>query len=78
MATNEISVCAKPVSPDIKARTEQTGNQHGDQVLITAQVVLVINQLITTQVVLVTKQLMINQLMATMVVFVTKQIITWY
>ena len=36
MAINEISVCAKPVSPDIKARIEQTGNQHGDQVLITA------------------------------------------
>ena len=31
METNEISVCAKPVSPDMKAPTEQTGNQHGDQ-----------------------------------------------
>ena len=36
MATNEISVCAKPVNPDMKAPTEETGNQHGDQVLITA------------------------------------------
>ena len=31
MEKNEISVCAKPVSPDMKAPTEQTGNQHGDQ-----------------------------------------------
>ena len=31
METNEISVCAKPVSPEMKAPTEQTGNQHGDQ-----------------------------------------------
>ena len=31
METNEISVSAKPVSPDMKAPTEQTGNQHGDQ-----------------------------------------------
>ena len=30
METNEISVCAKSVSPDMKAPTEQTGNQHGD------------------------------------------------
>ena len=28
METNEMSVCAKPVSPDMKAPTEQTGNQH--------------------------------------------------
>ena len=28
--TNEISVCAKSVSPDMKAPTEQTGNQHGN------------------------------------------------
>ena len=27
METNEISVCAKSVSPDMKAPTEQTGNQ---------------------------------------------------
>ena len=26
METNEMSVCAKPVSPDMKAPTEQTGN----------------------------------------------------
>ena len=31
METNEIFVCAKPVSPDMKAPTEQTSNQHGDQ-----------------------------------------------
>ena len=31
METNEISVCAKPVSPDMKAPTEQTCNQHDDQ-----------------------------------------------
>ena len=31
METNEISVCVKPVSPDMKAPTEQTGNKHGDQ-----------------------------------------------
>ena len=31
MEKNEISVCAKPVSPDMKAPTEQIGNQHGDQ-----------------------------------------------
>ena len=31
MEINEISVCAKPVSSDMKAPTEQTGNQHGDQ-----------------------------------------------
>ena len=30
METNEISVCAKPVSPDMTAPTEQTGNQHGN------------------------------------------------
>ena len=24
-------MCAKPVSPDMKAPTEQTGNQHGGQ-----------------------------------------------
>ena len=30
MQTNEISVCAKPVSPDMKAPTEHTGNQHGN------------------------------------------------
>ena len=29
--TNEVSVRAKPVSPDMKAPTEQTGNQHGGQ-----------------------------------------------
>ena len=28
--TNEICVCAKPVSPDVKVPTEQTGNQHGN------------------------------------------------
>ena len=31
METYEISVCADPVSPDMKAPSEQTGNQHGDQ-----------------------------------------------
>ena len=31
MEINEISVCAKPVSSDMKAPTEQTDNQHGDQ-----------------------------------------------
>ena len=31
METNEISVCAKLVSPDMKDPTEQTGNQHDDQ-----------------------------------------------
>ena len=31
METNEIFVCAKPVSPDMKAPAEQTSNQHGDQ-----------------------------------------------
>ena len=31
METNEISVCANSVSLDMKAPTEQTGNQHGDQ-----------------------------------------------
>ena len=30
MERNEISVRAKPVSSDMKAPTEQTGNQHGD------------------------------------------------
>ena len=30
METNEISVCAKSVSPDMKAPTEQTGNQLGN------------------------------------------------
>ena len=30
--TNEVSVCAKPVSPDMKVfPTEQTGNQHSGQ-----------------------------------------------
>ena len=61
METNEISVCAKPVSPYVKAPTKQTGNQHGDQAVnnyITTWVALVINQLITTWVVLMTKQLL--------------------
>ena len=30
METNEISVCAKSVSPDMKAPTEITRNQHGN------------------------------------------------
>ena len=31
METNGISMCAKPVSPDMKAPTGQAGNHHGDQ-----------------------------------------------
>ena len=30
METNEISVCAKSVIPDMKAPTKNTGNQHGN------------------------------------------------
>ena len=30
METNEISVCAKSISPDMKTPTEQTENQHGN------------------------------------------------
>ena len=82
METNEISVCAKSVSPDMKAPTEQTRNQHGnsdnnymgsivDQAVNNYMIVLVINQLITTWVVLV-----INQLITTWVVLVINQLIT--
>ena len=31
METNGISMCAKPVSPDMKAPTGQAGNHHSDQ-----------------------------------------------
>ena len=57
METNGISMCAKPVSPDMKAPTGQAGNHHGDQAVKIAWIVLVINQLISTWIVLVTKQL---------------------
>ena len=83
METNEISVCAKLVSPDMKAPTEQTNNQHGDQAVNNYMVVLAINQLTTTWVVLVTKQLIIiwvvavtKQLMTTWVVLVISQLTT--
>ena len=70
METNKISVCAKPVSPDMTAPTEQTGNQHGNSDN-NYMVVLVTKQLITTWVVLVTKQLI-----TTWVELETKQLIT--
>ena len=35
METNEIFVCAKPVSPDMKPPTEKTGNQHGTVIITT-------------------------------------------
>ena len=48
------SVCAEPVSPDMKAATEQTGNQHDNNDNNT-MVRMMIKQLITTRVVMVAK-----------------------
>ena len=45
---NEISVCAKPVSLDMKTPNEKTSNSHGDQSVNNYMIVLLVNQLITT------------------------------
>ena len=87
--TNEISVCAKSVSPDMKAPTERleigmvtviitTWVVLLTKQLITAWVALVINWLITTWVVLLTKQLMTTRvvLAAKQIIFIITMVVT--